>query len=231
MKLYHLDRAGTLCDHADILLKPISELDPDVRLSMLFERFPDGVSQHGINMTSRMAPFIHNPFGDQLLSADSFKGAFDQANSKIIDLTVELVRQAKFFHMPSRFQSLFAVEKLSDFFAWPGLINDLTPNSQIFELDVPDGTPRLDASFLSGGVVFNKDQNNNYYLGTFLTASYDMAVKYWSGESSDSPQYEYLVSLPLKAEAVHKLNFSPDDMEKLKHLICLSGIRPYYPST
>lgn len=229
MKLYHLDRTGTLCDHADILLKPISELDPDIRSSMLFEGFPEGVSQHCINMTTSKS-YIYQNHGSQSFSIDSLKIAFKYANSYMIDFIFELVRQAKFPHMPSRFQSLFAVKELSDFYAWSGLVNDITPNSQLFELDVPDETPRLDAYFLKGGIVFNPDPSSCYFH-SLAAQSYDLAIKYWSGESSDHPQYEYLVSLPLKAEAVHNLNFSPDAMAEFQRLICSSGIRPYNPST
>lgn len=219
MKLYHLDREGSLRDNTAITLHPISELNPDIRTSILFESFPHGVSQHCIHMTSIDVPAIpptQVKFGDiyrNFWDVNTISHQVERFNSQLIDFTFELIRQAKFPDMPSRFTSLFAVKKISDFALWPELVRGRSADFQIFEIDVPESTPRFDVSFLRGGVIFNSNKSNNYYMGFSPTGSYDLACKYWSGEISDHPRFEYLIPLPIDASAVHKVDLTKYDME------------------
>lgn len=221
MKLYHLDRFGLIYDNKDITSIPRNKIDPSIRSSSFFDLFPQGVSNHCINMTSTSVPCLQHCtllFGfinQDFLSVNSFLQQKNHINSQMIDFFFELVRQAKFPDAPSRFTSLFAVEKISDFSLWPELFRNLVPSTiRIIEIEVPDNTPRFDSSFLRGGIIFDKNQHG-YFMGFMPTANYDFAINYWSGKTSDSPRFEYLIPLPLDGTKIRKVSLSEPDIQEL----------------
>ena len=113
--------------------------------------------------------------------------------SKSIELVFELVRQRYFPGKPSRMTSLCAVDN-PEARGWKSLKAD---EKQLFEIIAPDDTPSFDGAFLHGGLALNRDSFENWKIDFSISELFDLAYAYWSGESTSSPQYEYLVQLPI----------------------------------
>lgn len=214
MVLYHIDRSGTLQPGADINLLPLDTLSENCIGSVFFREFPDGVSYHGCNYTKAECHCLQsiNISGYDFLDSRSVFGQITIASSSLIELTFELVRRNYFPSSPSRFQSLFAVKDLDEFKKWPELLDRAhNPQSHFLELSVPESTPCFDADLVKGGlncVVEKANANlNRYYIGHLLPACFDMAYKYWSGESTENPRWEYLIRLPLPGTSVREVHW------------------------
>lgn len=200
MKLYHLDRSSTIRPNQNISLKPLSSLSADMTSSPFLSCFSQGISYHGLNQLRDSCPYIEgkpSATGELLLSPQSFSARKSLVDEQIIEVVFELVRRAHFPDLPSRFTSLFAVNSLNEFSLWPELTNaERFPYQQVIEIDVPDGIPCFDASFLQGGLIFDQ-QKGQYYMGFLPVAAVDFAFRYWSGHRSDHPRIEYLIPLPI----------------------------------
>lgn len=210
MKLYHLDRYASICSENDLNLTPLSgfkTLNPD---GYFLSAFSKGISHHGLNQLREKCPYIDTlPInGEPFLRAESFARGKTSVDIQIIETTFELVRRAHFPWLPSRFTSFFAVRRPEDFLQWPEMLDLSTyPNQKIFEIDAPDDTPCFDSSFLRGGLIFGQE-NGKYYMGCLPAPTADLAYRYWSGEASDTPRMEYLISLPIRAEQYREVDCS-----------------------
>lgn len=217
MVLYHIDRAGTLQPGKDITLCPLDTLSGNCRDSEFFREFPDGVSHHGSNYIRETCPYFQsiNIGGIDFADIKSVFGRINTLNSSLMELTFELVRRSYFPKYPSRFQSLFAVKTIAEFEKWPELSDKVpNPQAQFFELDVPDSTPYFDANFVRGGLICGVEKSdtniNRYYIGHLLPSCFNLAYKYWSGEATENPRWEYLVRLPIPGTSVRTVHWEPE---------------------
>ncbi|EDW2324458.1 DUF2441 domain-containing protein [Salmonella enterica subsp. enterica] len=107
----------------------------------------------------------------------------------LMELIVELVRQMQFPEKPSRYQSIFACEKIEDANYFRENHREHDGPQPIYEILVGDNTNihrgdmrllDLNASSDNAAMVFTK------------------AIWYWSGISSMNPFWEYIVPLPVQ---------------------------------
>lgn len=209
MQLYHQDRAGTLRSGVSINLTSNDQLPVGLRNATILNQLKCGLSQHGLlylEPTCTLEPFIISQHGEIQFPAGSVKKQTDMIGQRILEYGLELVRAAYFPQYPSRFQCLFGLGSLNDFDQWPELTQGV--ERRIFEISVPDDTPRFDSSFLRGGLPFGF-QGQNYYIAFDPIHSYEFAVKYWSGAASDSPRWEYLIPLPISGDKVRGISLPP----------------------
>lgn len=214
MLLYHLDRFSALPQGKDIDLFPLDMIPQNYRNTEFFREFPDGLSSHGLNHIKTSCPYLQSKIiaGIDFLEAKSVFGQISNLNSSLMEQTLELVRRSQFPGSPSRFQSFFAVKELDEFKKWPELLDPtLYPKTQIFELSVPDSTPCFDANFLRGGLMCgvdpHKHETEKYYIGYLPIDCFNFAYKYWSGEASEDPRWEYLIRLPIPGVSVKVVNY------------------------
>lgn len=185
MIAYRFDRRNEIFVGQTITLTPflVDELNEYNRF--IRGEFPEGVTSHG------MSYFINT------MNVDYLKpNTIDNFISATIEAVFELRRQLHFPDMPSRYQSIFAVESLEDAKKWKSILEGKI-EYPLYELEFESQSHKLDASWLSMGspIAFS--------ICNFL------ADKYWSGESSDNPIYELLIRTP--AKVVRKL---PDDWHR-----------------
>jgi hypothetical protein len=209
MILYHMDRAHSLKPGMQLELHNPMELGEDVANSLLMKNFPDGISQHGMNYLSASCAVMKEivVLGNQaFINEASINENLHIASNRMIELAVELVRQAYFPQMPSRFVSLFAVTAIDKFHGWEDSLGKVG-DSPIYKLEVPTATRELDGQWLRGGISFGWDNDlSGFYLGLLTHGLYDMAYRYWSGEVSDSPLMECLVPLPVQIGELVKVD-------------------------
>ena len=91
MNLYTVDRKSTLNPGDVCDLVEYNDIDPESLATHVSSMFPDGVSAHGETY------FLHN-------------NAHSMVVSPMLELVFEYVRRGKYPHLPSRFQSIFAVD-------------------------------------------------------------------------------------------------------------------------
>ncbi|MFP3723493.1 DUF2441 domain-containing protein [Niallia circulans] len=116
MRFYHLDRANTLTLEKDsnIGLIPIESLHLDKILeNNLREKFPEGLSQHGISY---------------LLGSNNKENI-------ITEWFLEYERKIGFINQPSRFQSIFAFKELDDIQEFIKYVKYEGNNSIVYELE------------------------------------------------------------------------------------------------
>ena len=201
MKLYHLDRAGTLDVSKDIELEPLEKCRDEIKNSHLAELFPNGFSRQGMNYLDPNVKIKRGLDESGFMSPGDVAGSLEQSSNKMLELDYELIRRAEFPQCQSRYTALFAVNSPYEFSLWPELQKS-SPNAKIVEITVQDDLPRYDSRQLHGGIGLYRWQDEKgpgFYLSYLPTGVYDQAVKYWSGLASDSPRWEYLVPLPIPA--------------------------------
>lgn len=189
MKVYHISRTeglyeGMLID-IDGGFKPNNEMG-DALIAGFNLR---GVSEHGKSYLHDRVYFSNEP-----ASLDDVRKSNSTCSMMITEYTFEIIRQLKFPHMPSRLVSFFAIESLTDTKYWPELISN---EYSVFEIDI-DYTPvKLDASYLISGLGYGQDTPFKFHQGFSPSFNYYHAINYWSGQFSDNPKPELLLSLPL----------------------------------
>ncbi len=211
MILYHLDRFGSLVLGSSIDFLPEAAIPPKCRESELLKLFDFKISGQGWNQLSDRVPYIKggvSPDGSPTILVDSFISQKNTTDQKIMELVFELVRRSCFPTHPSRFTSLFTVKEVSDFQLWPELYDkNLYPNTRLYKIDSPDNTPKFDANLLRGGVIFG-NESKDYYMGYLPLAAFDFAYRYWSGSATETPRWEYLVSLPVAEHCISEAHCS-----------------------
>ncbi|MCK9251086.1 MAG: DUF2441 domain-containing protein [Solirubrobacteraceae bacterium] len=138
---------------------------PERAMRLLRDWFPDGVSRHG-----------------NYYFAQALKMTPDQASSLAVDLVFETVRRYEFPRLPSRMQTIFAVDSLED--------------AERFRVGRrPDDAP----IFLVSGRVAHRANMYLTGLGNYGAGAIINARDYWSGEQGEVPDllWEYLLEPPV----------------------------------
>jgi hypothetical protein len=170
---YTVDRRG-LCsvDGKLTLTKPSvhfslsptqSIQDIEDKLNSLF-KFHEGLSPHRMNYFLGNAQYF------------SVNGVSTISVEPVIESIWELVRLNFFPEQPSRFQVYFGWKELEEAVRFLRLNNN--PQYSIYKIQCED---------------FHKKDMNLLNMGTSNISAIDLAHKYWSGEESCSPQFEYLL--------------------------------------
>jgi hypothetical protein len=207
MKVYHISRSSELKEGTVIKLydnleigmdiddKVLSKLLPNgikedgLSIDLIKELFPDGVSLHGINYLRD----LYYPYGEDFMT--DIKSSNQIISMAITEYSFELIRRLKYSHIPSRFETLFALENLDDIKKWPELI---TNNYKIFEIKVNNTQVfKLDASSLLSGVYLDQ-KICPQVEGFFAELNWRYSNKYWSSlDSKDMKKPELLIKLPV----------------------------------
>lgn len=182
MKLYHIDRLGTLKDGQRIELIPLSELSGSVGKSRFARQlFPEGISHHGaqyLDTESVYKRFLGRTYNNfELLEVFNIEALVNDVKlscSKSIELVFELVRQRYFPGKPSRMTSLCAVDN-PEARGWKSLKAD---EKQLFEIIAPDDTPSFDGAFLHGGLALNRDSFENWKIDFSISELFDLAYDF-----------------------------------------------------
>lgn len=211
MKLYHLDRQGTINTTESIRLQPFNDLAPEVRDSIFLREFLNGISSHGKHYLQTTPSYLRHlclpGVAPVYIDSASIKEQKIFIDCQIIEVVCEVVRRAYFPQHPSRFTSLFCVEQVEDFLQWPELMSrERAENAKIIEVNLPEDTPKFDSRWLRGGLIFNAEPNNTY-MGFLPVAAFDYAYRYWSGEATADPRWEYLVSLPIEQYCINDADY------------------------
>lgn len=111
----------------------------------------------------------------------------DLTGTDLMELIVELVRQLQFPTKPSRYQSMFACEKIEDANYFRENHREHDGPQPIYEILVGDNTNvhRGDMRLLD----LNASADN-------AAITFTKAIWYWSGTPSLEPLWEYVVPLP-----------------------------------
>lgn len=175
-KYYTLDSANSLFPFHEITLRHYTPKQPELA-EFLNQIHPDGLSRHGYN-------YLYNP---ALFDEDH-----QRDNALLIGLILELVRRSDFPDKPSRYQSLFACQEISEVKQFRELLanergDDGIRTAPIYEVRNQNPVHRGDMRLL------NSD-------GPILDI-YRRAHLYWSGESlthanGEDPFWEILIPLP-----------------------------------
>ena len=173
---YHVDRSRTLYEGLSLSLDKAEYSDCYEQSRLFNHRWQNGLSFHGRNQLSNKQVGI-NSFG---------RLNFSEINSAYIEQIVEFVRLSEFPHIPSRYESLFLVPKLSDIKHWRVLTESSYP---VFEVEYDTSCPVLDGYFLRGGI-------SEEFLFSPCSALI-CAENYLSGKTSSSPMPEVLARLPI----------------------------------
>jgi len=139
------------------------------------ELFPEGLTQHGKRYLLDECLVIPTPHGP----------APQVPNIPMVELICELVRRLSFPNLPSRLQALYA---------WA------SPDEALaFQREFGGGT----IYEVEGDQYFRGDMNL-LYLGGSGIGAWQFAMKYWSGDASPAPRWEYLLVPPVRV--VHRLD-------------------------
>lgn len=185
LKAYHIDRKNILIPNKIVDLDTSIKIDPDYLQSKFEDDFPEGVSKHG----------------DQYFASVGKNG---NLGNYVYEAVYEYERKLRFPDKISRYQAFFGIETMNDLRIW---LNFFTKNNisaqkkmTIWEIDTLDSVVQeFDASYIGGGDLNALQQFSQ------LTARH-YSEKYWSGEMSDSPLKELLISP--KVKILRRVKFS-----------------------
>lgn len=187
MIAYHVDRNNALKSNQTIeLSKIVLENNSDSLVMMeLFSK--EGISNHGFHyLTDPPAPLLPG----------------DRISYHIMEYELELVRRSFFPHLPSRFQSFFALESLDNIDLWDGILN--VPDISVWKIQYDDSQcARLDSNLL---IPTLKEPSPDNKCSLFFSPNdaFFTQYKYWSGKASLNPRFELLIKPPVKIlERVH----------------------------
>lgn len=161
LDFYTVDRKGTLFEGQLCSLVKHTDVEPPVLSEYVNELFPEGVSSHGERY------FLQNQSQVMIVSP-------------MLELLFEQVRRAAFSDRPSRFQSMFALETLTE-------------------------ACRFQSQFGSGSIykvnadVVFRGNMNFLNAGNSILATSWFANQYWKGEPGlQEPFWEFLLKCPVK---------------------------------
>lgn len=170
MVAYHIDRDNSLQEGQIITLNKNSEIS-----FIENKMFPEGISYHGFHYLDENYQNIGG----------------NQPSFYILEYELELIRKAYFPNLPSRFQSLFAIENLEEIQKWNGIFSE---NCTIWEIEFDESNyVKLDSSLLIPSLKAD-DKNvtfspkNSFFYG----------YHYWNGNISNNPRMELLIKPPVK---------------------------------
>lgn len=170
MIAYHIDRDNKLQEGQTIThVKNIQSSFMEDKM------FPDGISFHGVHYLDEK----HQNTGG------------NRPSYYIMEYELELIRKSYFPNLPSRFQSLFAVENLEEIKKWDGIFS---ANCTIWEIEFDDSNyAKFDSNLLIPALNVNADNvsfspNTSFYYG----------YHYWNGSVTENPRIELLIKSPIK---------------------------------
>lgn len=179
---YSVDRKKTLLIGQQIDLNkfftgqnfyPVKDLYTESDLKThLNELFPEGVSSHAVNYLTNYGLILND-----------FNTGQPQPyvpHMPMIEMVFELVRRTNFCDKPSRFQSMFAWDSIER-------ANQFRHESQYADAPIFK---------LQCETVFRADMRLLLLGGSCLGASL-FAHKYWRGEATQNPDWEYLLKPPV----------------------------------
>jgi hypothetical protein len=172
-RYFHLDRNARLAEGAVIRRVSYTDVEPASLQVHVDEMFPNGVTAHGERhfVASQALPI----------------------QERGIELLFEYVRRAHFPERPSRFESVFAFDTLS--------------NAQRFRDEF--GTPDAVIWEIQAERMFRADMNYLRFVDHSTLRDSYYAHRYWSGESStpdfgQPPSWEILLETP--AETIKRVD-------------------------
>lgn len=176
MKVFHIDRAGSLQVGENYDLHPIAE-SPSFSKSTKIT-YPDGLSQHGFTYLQQV---------QNILAQDSY--SIDANTALLIDYIFEYERLIHFPNKNSRVQGLFVLPNLEAVNEWTKIFNiRINSSIRILELEFTNTkTDLYDACLLNGPLQQFSIQEMQ-----------DKARIYWSGEMTANPQREWIMKPPFK---------------------------------
>lgn len=181
---YTVDRAGTLQKELEnygnlILLNPrINSEEVREKIENIQKLFPNGLSRHGVSYLNSVHPNALN---------ENNKNPSASTNA-LIEMVFEFIRRIYFPQLPSRFESVFGFETKED---CQNFIRDYGQgyeNAKIFKFISETKGFKADMAWLKSG---------NSYADTI-----NYAFQYWNGKSTENPQWEILIKLPVGIKEV-----------------------------
>lgn len=131
--------------------------------------YPNGISNHGLQ-------YLYNKFN----FVQDFNNDYFVSYNGVMEGIFELIRLLKFSDCPSRFTSIFACKTFED--ALKFKFENCNNTGDIYKV--------------SSKKYFKADMNL-LKIGS-IPSSFLFAEKYWSGEGSKAPFWEYLLEDPVK---------------------------------
>lgn len=180
-KYYTLDSVNGLSSSCQVILGAYTPTQHEQAV-FLSQMYPDGLSKHGYN-------YLYNP--GPVMNDNS-----NESKALLIGLVFELVRLSHFPDKPSRYQSLFACQHLSEVRQFRELLADEQKSEQIriapiYEVITNGPVHRGDMRLLNSDCP--------------VLELYRRAHLYWAGEAApvkegekgDKPFWELLIPLPV----------------------------------
>lgn len=169
MKLYHIDRIGTLKEGQ--ILKLIK-----------FDGFNDIIVE-GNNLSIEFNNIIKDLFDNEISNHgfNYINDVFPKSYLPKLELLYELIRKIKYDNCPSRYKSFYAVE-IKDLKRLMHRLNVNLDNCDIYEVE--------------SNSYFKADMNLLKGDGKLFDIIY--AEKYWNQEVSEEPLFEFLLEYPIK---------------------------------
>lgn len=157
---YLVDRRNSLSEGLIMDLVKYNDITPSILQNHLNEMFPNGVTNHG----------------NQYFAGSNSDPKLTEPQLEVL---AEYIRRAHFSDLPSRFQSIFAVDRieLAKEFA------NIYGQGKIWEVEAKE--------------YFKADMALLLQQPSTLGNSYQLN-EYWKGSSSDTPFWEYLLKPPVK---------------------------------
>ena len=126
------------------------------------------------------------------MTANAVSSSIDDLSNPVIEAYFEMVRLKCFSHLPSRFQTLFAIDYKKDIDDWPELIKSKKPY-KVFEIEAPSSViHKFDSNLLTPRI---NTRDGKYELVPHAIMA--NAHRYWAKKASKSPRYELLLRLPV----------------------------------
>lgn len=171
MIAYHIDR--------DNLLMPgqIINLNKNIANPSFLEAqmFPDGVSYHGMHYLDESLENV----------------GCNKPSYYALEYELELVRKIYFPHLPSRYQSFFALKSLEDTKQWDNVFD--VP-STIWSIEFDESQCAACDSNLLYPSFARRDNQDIFFLKDSFRYYYD----YWDGCQTQNPRIELLITPPVK---------------------------------
>ena len=176
---YTLDSANRLPSPCHVITGKYEPEAPELA-AFLHQMYPDGLSKHGHNYLYTPGPKMEDDSG--------------VSRSLLVGLVFELVRRSHFPDKPSRYQSLFACQHLSEVRKFRALLADERGEDEIrtapiYEVITDEPVHRGDMRLLNSDCP--------------VLELYHRAWLYWAGEAApvktgeEEPFWELLIPLPV----------------------------------
>lgn len=177
MIAYHIDRRCSLQKGQTLLL------DTNCQLGNAFNIYNNSLSHHGKYYLSTNLP-------------PSLEPGFLQINGSFVwEFALEYIRCLNFPKLPSRFQCIFGCQALEDTEMWKNyFLSTGYTKMNIVKIET-DNVFLGDANWFSQKGLYSHFKTDKFGNISFSAYCY-YANKYWSGEMTDNPKKELLITLP-----------------------------------